>query len=479
MKNGKRISAFCDDILAGMDAVEISRKIASGDIKASEAVGAAISRAEKVNPHLNAIVVDTFDDALADAGNPRSGLFHGVPSFIKDNDDVKGVPTRQGSRAVSPKLATESSAFVQQFLSTGLIPLGKTSMPEFGLTATTEPLSSGPTRNPWNTDFSTGGSSGGSAALVAAGVVPIAHGNDGGGSIRIPAACCGLVGLKPSRDRLVNHEAAKFLPLNIVHQGVLTRTVRDTAYFFYAAEQFYKNPRLPEIGFVQHPGQKRLKIGLYTDSPFHEACDPEISEGVYSMARTCEDLGHTVEEITSPITRQMGDDFIVYWGMIAFMMKWPGGLMLGKSFDRSKVEPLTSGLSRHFIKKSYRLPFMPFVMMRFARLYHEILGDYDVLLSPVLGHEPPAIGVMGPDVPFELSLERLEKFVPFTPAQNVLGTPAISLPTGQQTANGLPVAIQFAAANGRESTLLELAYEMEEARPWPFIGDKTPGQSSG
>lgn len=154
---------------------------------------------------------------------------------------MKGFPTLQGSRAVAKVPSPESSEFVRQFLSTGLFSLGKTSKPEFGLTATTEPLATGPTRNPWNSDFSTGGSSGGSAALVAAGVVPIAHGNDGGGSIRIPASCCGLVGLKQSRDRLVNMEAGRYLPVNILHEGVLTRMVRDTAHFFHAAEQFYKN----------------------------------------------------------------------------------------------------------------------------------------------------------------------------------------------------------------------------------------------
>lgn len=455
--------------MAGMDAFEISERIASGDITAAEAVEAAIARAKKVNPELNAIAHDSFDEALAEAAHPWNAFFRGVPSFIKDNEEVRGAPTLQGSRALAPRPAEKSSAFVRQFLATGLISLGKTTMPEFGLTATTEPLLSGPTRNPWNSDFSPGGSSGGSAALVAAGVVPIAHGNDGGGSIRIPAACCGLVGLKPSRDRLVNAEASRFLPLNIVHEGVLTRTVRDTAFFFHAAEKFYKNPRLPEIGFVQHPGKKRLKIGFFTDSPYHEACDPVISEGLHSMAGTCEALGHSVEAVTSPITRQMGDDFIVYWGMLAFACKNLGKLMFGKGFDRDKVEPLTTGLGRLFMKKSYRLPSMPLVMMRFSRLYNRILGDYDVLLSPVLGHEPPALGQMGPELPFELAMERLTKFVPFTPAQNVAGTPALSLPTGRLTANGLPVAIQFAAAKGRERTLLELAYQIEEARPWPFI----------
>ncbi len=470
MKSHNQVSAFCDDIISNMDAVEIAGHIAAGEIKASEAVEAAISRAKKVNPELNAIVTETFEDALEKAQTPLNDFFCGVPSFIKDNDEVKGVPTLQGSRAVAKNPSPESSAFVQQFLSTGLICLGKTSMPEFGLTATTEPLAFGPARNPWNPDFSTGGSSGGSAALVASGVVPIAHGNDGGGSIRIPASCCGLVGLKPSRDRLINMAAGKYLPVNILHEGVLTRTVRDTAHFFHAAEHFYKNPKLPEIGLVAHPGKQRLKIGLYTDSPYTESGDQDIAEAVYSVGKDCENLGHKVEEISSPVTKQMGDDFIVYWGMLAFSIKHFGGLFFGKGFDKTKVEPLTTGLSRYFLKKSYKVPFLPLRLRQFSRLYKNILKEYDVLLSPALGHAPPEIGYMGPELPFETALERLEKFVPFTPPQNVTGTPAISLPSGQQTANGLPVAVQFATALGRDKTLLELAFEIEEARPWPFIG---------
>ncbi len=470
MKSHKQISAFCDDIISNMDAVELARHIAAGEINASEAVEASILRAKKVNPELNAIVTETFDDALEKAQDPPNDFFCGVPSFIKDNDEVKGFHTLQGSQAVAKTPSPESSEFVKQFLSTGLICLGKTSMPEFGLSATTEPLACGPSRNPWNSDFSTGGSSGGSAALVASGVVPIAHGNDGGGSIRIPASCCGLVGLKPSRNRLINMTAGKYLPVNILHEGVLTRTVRDTAYFFHAAEQFYKNPKFPEIGLVERPGKKRLKIGIYTDSLYSESCDKDIEEAVYSVGKDCERLGHKVEEISSPVTKQMGDDFIVYWGMLAFSIKHFGGLFFGKGFDKKKVESLTSGLSRYFFKKSYMLPLLPLRMMQFTRLYKKILEEYDVILSPALGHEPPEIGYLGPELPFELAVERLEKFVSFTPPQNVTGTPAISLPSGHQTSNGLPVAIQFAAALGQDKTLLELAFEMEETRPWPLIG---------
>ena len=235
--------------------MEIARLIRVGDIHAREAVEAAIARAEAVNPLLNAIVTPLFDSARRDVERSHAGAFAGVPTFIKDNDAVAGSPFLFGSRGLPVRPAAKSTPFVEQFLSLGLINLGKTTMPEFGLTGTTEPLLHGPTHNPWNLGFSPGGSSGGAAALVAAGVVPIAHANDGGGSIRIPASCCGLVGLKPSRGRLVDVEGTKLFPVKILHQGMLSRSVRDTAVFFHAAERYHRNPKLPEIGLVTRPGR--------------------------------------------------------------------------------------------------------------------------------------------------------------------------------------------------------------------------------
>ena len=217
------VSALCDDVLGTADAVEIARRIQAGEIQAREAVAAAIARAERVNPALNAIATPLFDSARRHAEQPRSGVFSGVPSFIKDTDAVAGSPVLFGSRGLPRKPAQKSSPFVRQFLSLGVINLGKTTTPEFGLTGTTEPLVHGPTHNPWKLGFSPGGSSGGSAALVAAGVVPIAHANDGGGSIRIPASCCGVVGLKPSRGRLAAMEGSELFPVKITQQGMVSR----------------------------------------------------------------------------------------------------------------------------------------------------------------------------------------------------------------------------------------------------------------
>ena len=220
----KLVSAFSNDVLGTLDAVGMAASIAKGNISAKEANEAAIARAEKVNAELGAIAYKTYDMARERAATLPSGALGGVPTFIKDNEMVKGIPTQFGTKAFSAKPAKKNSRFVDQFLSTGLISIGKSTMPEFGLICSTENPNWGITRNPWNTDFTTGGSSSGSGAMVASGVVPIALANDGAGSTRIPASCCGLVGLKPTRDRLVNAEGVDSMPINIVFEGVLTRS---------------------------------------------------------------------------------------------------------------------------------------------------------------------------------------------------------------------------------------------------------------
>lgn len=465
----KRISAFCDDALGTLDAVGVAQKISKGEISALEAVEAAISRARSVNPHINAIVTETFDRARQQVKKITPGPFAGVPSFIKDTDDVEGVPTLWGSRAVPNKPIRKTKRFIEQFFSLGLICLGKSALPEFGLTATTEPLSSGITRNPWHTDFSTGGSSGGSAALVAAGVVPIAHGNDGGGSIRIPAACCGLVGLKSSRGRLERVEGSGLMPVNILHQGILTRTVRDTAAFYAGAEKYRRAPKMPEIGLVQGPGKKRLRIAFFTDTPFGASCHHESADLVRRTGALCEELGHSVKEIPCPCTAEMADDFVFYWGMMAFSIRFFGPLMITRGFDRSKLEDWTIRISNYFRGNFLKTPSTVKRLIRFAKTYADIFSSCDILLSPTLSHPTPEIGFIGPDVPFDEAFERCKQYVSFTPQQNVSGAPAISLPLGFSS-NGLPLGVQFGSAFGHEKELLELAFELEEARPWPSIG---------
>lgn len=470
LQEPRTLNAFCDDALGDLDAVGIARRIAAKEITPQEAIEAAIARARLVNPAINALSAEMYDHARQLAKRPYPGELSGVPTFVKDNDDVEGAPTTHGSRALAGKPAKHSSPFVDQFHSLGLITLGKTTMPEFGLTGTTESSAHGATRNPWNLDHSTGGSSGGSAAMVAAGVVPIAHGNDGGGSTRIPAACCGLVGLKPTRGRLVNVEGSHLLPVNLVHQGVLTRSVRDTAVFYAGAEKHYKNSDLPAIGLVDSPNQKRLRIGFFTDGPEHFLSDSDAVAAVHEAAKRCQDLGHHVEEIPFPFDMVLGEDFLLYWAMLAFMFHNFGKAIYGAEINKKQLEPLTIGLSKHFRKNLYKIPMALKRLRGFKAVYEKAYHSVDVMLSPTLGHPPPRIGYLAPDVGFDSALERLRRFVPFTAIQNVSGAPAVSLPIGMSRRH-VPVGVQFAAPYGEDRRLLELAIELEAQQP--FLLNKT------
>ena len=458
------VSALCDDVLGTADAVEIARRIQAGEIQAREAVAAAIARAERVNPALNAIATPLFDSARRDAEHPRSGVFSGVPSFIKDTDAVAGSPVLFGSRGLPRKPAEKSSPFVRQFLSLGVINLGKTTTPEFGLTGTTEPLVHGPTHNPWKLGFSPGGSSGGSAALVAAGVVPIAHANDGGGSIRIPASCCGVVGLKPSRGRLAAMEGSELFPVKITQQGMVSRSVRDTAVFLHAAEQYHRNPKLPEVGLVTRTG-RRLRIGFFTALGEHAPSHPDCVSAGSNAAKLCESLGHSVEEVPAPIDDGFLEDFFLLWATIGFAVTRFGHWVVHPDFDRTKVDAFTEGLASYFRDNARRVPMAIWRLRRFAHQYARYFDDYDVLMNPTVAMPPPEHGFIGPEVAFETALERLKWFIPFTQTQNVSGGPAISLPLGQ-SAEGLPLGVQFASPTGDERTLLQLAIEIEAAAPW-------------
>lgn len=464
MTESKVVSAVCGDVLGAADAVEIARRIQAGEIRAREAVEAAIARAERVNPSLNAIATPLFNSARRDAAHPRSGVFSGVPTFIKDSDAVAGSPVLFGSRGLPRKPAAKSSPFVLQFLSLGLINLGKTTTPEFGLTGTTEPLVHGPTHNPWKLGFSPGGSSGGSAALVAAGVVPIAHANDGGGSIRIPASCCGVVGLKPSRGRLTAMEGAVLFPVKITDQGMVSRSVRDTAVFLHAAEQYRRNPELREVGLVTRPG-RRLRIGFFTALGEHAPSHPDCVSAVADAAELCEGLGHSVEEVPAPIDDGFLEDFFLLWATIGFAVTRLGRQFVHPDFDRTKVEAFTEGLASYFKDNARRVPLAIWRLRRFANQYARCFDDYDVLMNPTVAMPPPEHGFIGPEVAFETALERLKWFIPFTQTQNVSGGPAISLPLGQ-SGDGRPLGVQFASPTGDERTLLQLAIEIEAAAPW-------------
>ncbi len=459
-----QVSAFRDDALGNHDAVGIARLIALGEIHPTEVVEAAIARAQQINPHLNAIASSCFDIARNKLQQTHEGVFFGVPTVVKDNEDLKGAPTAYGSMATPGRIARRSSCFVKHMDSLGLIPVGKSTLCEFGLTATTESARCGITKNPWHREYSAGGSSGGSAALVAAGVVPIAHGNDGGGSIRIPAACCGLVGLKPSRGRFIDDTHAGKLPINIVSQGMLSRSVRDTATFLHASEQRYRNKSLPAVGSITHPGKKPLKIGMFVDRPDGSEAAPDCVAAVQKAASLCEALGHQIIPIKSPFQQQMADDFIDLWSYGAFLIYWFGKRAVDRQFNRHNLENWTRGLVKSCTKRLHRLPFAIKRLRAQQTTYQQLFDRFDVLLSPTTGTVAPRTGALSPLAEFEEIYHRIRDFACFTPPQNITGAPAISLPIATSS-RGLPVGVQFAAAVGDEKTLLELAFALEEANP--------------
>ncbi|MGH3675271.1 MAG: amidase [Mycobacterium sp.] len=464
-----RTHAFGDDALGDLDAVGLVDALRTGKVSALELVEAAIARTEAVNPTLNGLAYEAFDRARrrVQARRPYGGFFDGVPTYIKDNVAVAGWPTMHGTDAWDPRPMPADGEFARVYLATGLVPLGKSQMSEFGFSGSAEHPRIGPVRNPWNPDHTAGASSSGSAAFVAAGAVPIAHANDGGGSIRIPAACNGLVGLKPTRGRLPLDKETAQMPLHIVANGVLTRSVRDTAVFLREAERVYRNPKLPPIGDVTHAGKQRLRIAVCTKSVSLEA-SPEMRELTLKSAALLEELGHKVTEIDNPVQPRFKDDFLLYWQFLAFAIVRGGRRAFGPSFDRTKLDNLTLGLDRRAARNLHRVPLAIARLSASRRITARLSATYDAVLMPTLADDTPRIGHLDPTAPYEQVMDRLLDWVAFTPLQNATGDPAISLPLAQSAA-GLPVGMMFSTVRGQEARLLELAYELEEARAWPLI----------
>jgi len=466
-----RVHAFGDDALGELDAIGLADAIRAGSVSRADVVEAAIARTEAVNPAVNGLAYQAFAQARETASSASAGaadgFFGGVPTFIKDNVDVAGQPTMQGTDAWVPRAAIADGEFTRLYLATGAVSLGKTQLSEFGFSAAAEHPRLGPVRNPWDTDHTAGASSSGSGAFVAAGVVPIAHANDGGGSIRIPAACNGLVGLKPSRGRLPLDPELRRMPVAVVTNGVLSRSVRDTAAFYREAERIWRNPKLAPVGDVVRPGRQRLRIAVLTRSVQRD-CSPEVRELTLKSASLLEELGHRVEHVDEPpVPGSFADDFVLYWGLLALAMARGGRRAFGNTFDRTRLDSLTLGLARHATRNLHRLPVAITRLRRLHRRTAQFFATYDAVLTPTLADATPRVGYLAP-TDYEKVMDRLTDWVAYTPLQNVTGEPAISLPLAQ-SANGMPLGMMLSAATGQEALLLELAYELEEATPWARI----------
>lgn len=450
-------------ILENFDATEVAHKIKKREFTAKEVIECSIERAEYINPELNAIVTSTYSEALENAKQLNDGVFAGVPTFIKDLNDVKGVPSYKGSNAFKVKPATKNDKIVEQILAiTGSIILGKSSTSEFGLLPCGETLQHGETRNPWNTAHSTGGSSAGAAALVAAGVVPFAHASDGGGSIRIPSSCCGLIGLKPSRGRNIM-SVSEVAPIDIAQDGIVSRTVRDTANYMATLEEYHQNKKLDTIGWITQAGKKRLKIGMFTHSATGVDSHADVVNTVLQTGKLLEELGHHVEYINNPFEHKVTRDFLVYWSFLAFGTLLTEYMANGISFNHFKATKFTKELSSMFPLLSINAFSSIKNLKNHTHEYHQILQEYDLLLSPTLSHPAPKIGHFGTNVDSLEVIIKLNAYVNFTTTQNITGAPAISLPMGISK-EGLPIGVQIASKIGDEKTLLQIAYELEDTQ---------------
>jgi len=464
-----RVHTFCDDALGDLDAVGVAEALRLGRVSRAEVVEAAIARVEKVDGLLNAVAFAAYDSARVQAGphSNETGFFAGVPTFVKDNADVAGMPTQQGSSSYVGKPQPADGDWARTFLALGQVNLGKSQLSEFGFSASAEFPDREPVRNPWSTDHTSGASSAGSSALVAAGAVPFAHANDGGGSIRIPASCCGLVGLKPSRGRTLSDKTMRQMPVRIVADGVVTRSVRDTAAFLREYERVHRNVKLRPIGDVRRPARKRRRIGLVAHSPFRHS-DEENVAALTETAELLESLGHHVEEARAPVPAGFEEDFLRYWSLLALFLTSTGRHGLDPTFDLAKCDNLTRGLARKARRELHKLPGSILRLRACQRAAEAFFADYDLVLTPTLARVTPRLGWLDPRQPYETIVERLLEWVAFTPLQNATGQPAIALPA-RLDSRGLPIGIQLGTKIGAESRLLEVAYELEEARPFPLI----------
>ncbi len=462
-------------------AVELAQLIRSRELSARELVEASLRRIDELEPRINAFTHVAHEPALAAAdaiapGDPRP--FAGVPIAIKDNRPVAGMPITMCSDLFGDHVAGHDAFLVRRLREAGFVIVGKTTLPEMGLLPTTETRRFGATHNPWDLGRTPGGSSGGSAAAVAAGMVPIAHGNDGGGSIRIPAACCGLVGLKPARGRVsLGPDAGQSF---LVSDGVLTRTVADTAAVldllagYEPGDATWAPPPPGAYAELAARDPGRLRIALALTPPLDGVTlDPACEAAARDAAELLVSLGHEVDEVTPPWSGlDLLPDFTRVFGPHVSITTLIGGRLAGREPTEDDVEPLTWLVWRRardqdavtLLSTHNRLEAV-------ARSLIAFLAPYDALLTPALAQRPVAIGEIhgrGPD-PWP-NYQRSASFTPFTAIFNITGQPAISVPLYHGD-DGLPTAVQLVGPPAREDVLLALAARLEQAAPW---ADRVP-----
>ena len=465
------------DELGFLDATAQANLVRRKEVSPTEMVEAAIDRIERLNPELNAVITPLFDRAReAAAAASIDAAFAGVPFLLKDIvAEYGGTPLSEGSAFLAGHyISPQDSELVRRYRAAGLIIVGKTNTPEFALMPTTEPRQFGATRNPWNTAMTTGGSSGGSAAAVAAGMVAAAHANDGGGSIRVPSSCCGLVGLKPTRGRNSQGPEVGDVANGLLCDHVVTRSVRDSAAILDAtagplAGDPY-NPALPERSFAEEVGRppQRLRIGLGTEPLTGKPAHPECVAAAESAARLCEELGHDVVEASPSV--DSGRLFKAFGNVWAGFLCWAvkdWARRSGREPDEAFFEPATWRTYLHGQRQSsgdYLLAVQD--LQRASREAAVFFNDFDIWLTPTLAQPPVPLGYFDytPETR-DQHIARLGEYTGFTLIANASGQPAISLPLHWSDDN-LPIGVQLIGRYGDEATLIRLAGQLEQARPW-------------
>jgi amidase len=466
--------------LAGLDATAQANLVRSGEASPAELAEAAIARVEATNVEVNAVIHPLFEEGLEAArGGLPDGPFKGVPFLLKDlGAAFAGQPLHLGMSYLKERdfRAPVDTYLAQRFRAAGLVTIGKANCPELGILPTTEPRAHGATHNPWDLGRSPGGSSGGSAAAVAAGMVPMAHANDGGGSIRIPASNCGLVGLKPSRQRTSEGPLVGDFMSGLTAELCVSRSIRDTAALLEAVhgpapgDPYVAPPPLrpytEEVG--ADPG--KLRIALWTETVIEQDADPEVVAAARGAAKTLEGCGHEVEEpdLSALQSIDMIEPFLVRWAAGQAQALDQLGMVGGQPIGPEDVEPLTWALAEIGRQRSageyLEAVGQHQVMSRMLAGVHE--SGFDLLLTPTMGEPPPPLGTFDDSGPDPMAaFERAFLDGCFTAAFNATGQPAISLPL-HWSENGLPIGVQLVAPLGREDVLLRIAAQLEQAAPW-------------
>jgi len=457
------------------DAVDLVGLVQEGSVSASEVLESAIEKTEKYNPQINAIVTGMYEEARKAASARPNGPLAGVPFLIKDINMVKGVRCSMGSRLWADFIPDHDSEIVKRYREAGLILFGKTNTPEVGLAATTESTFLGACKNPWDLTRTTGGSSGGSAAAVAAGILPVAHATDGGGSIRIPASCCGLVGLKPTRGRTPMGPDVGEGWGSMATGHVVSRSVRDSALFLDVTHgpangDPYHAPYFPGSYFTEHksdPGKLRIAVDTSPNSTgsVHEEC----RIGIEATIKLLESLGHEVEELDLDFDKELFGTatYVLVASNVANTVQSRAEVLGINELGSDHIETNTMSameLGAQFTGQDYARA--TGMIHSIGRLLEHKFDQYDLILSPTLLQPPVSLGFMDTnDGDQEGYGERINQFWGFTHLYNATGNPAISLPLHWSKDN-LPVGMQFAASFGNELLLLQLANQLEQAQPW-------------